>query len=79
MLLANLSGSVVEDHEIKKLQEALLGISKDSHDLFTLIAATGLRENEALGLCVAFIFEGNIKGKKLDKLHKQLEVYGLDD
>lgn len=70
---------LIEDHEIKKLQEALLEISKDSHDLFTLIAATGLRENEALGMCVGFIFEGNIKGKKLDKLHKQLEVYGLDD
>ncbi len=71
---------IVEDDEIKKIQDALLEIRKDSHDLFTVLARTGMRENEALGLCMAFISEGHFKGKKLDKLHKQIKMYdGLGD
>jgi integrase len=66
---------VFEEDEIEKIQIALLGIRKESHDLFTVLARTGLRVNEALGLCFSFINEGHFKGKKLDKLHKQIMMY----
>ena len=71
---------ILEEHEIKKIQRALLDIRKESHDLFTVLARTGLRENEALGLCLSFITEGHFKGNKLDKLHDQITMYkGLGD
>lgn len=71
---------ILEPDEIKKLQGALLDIRKDSHDLFTVLANTGMRENEAIGLCMSFITEGHFTGKKLDKLHKQIMMYdGLGD
>lgn len=73
------ASDLLEPDEIKKIQSELLEIRKDSHDFFTLLANTGMRENEALGLCVGFIFEGKIKGKKLDKLHNQLAVCGLEN
>ncbi len=68
-----------EPSEIAKIQDALMEISKDSHDLFTVLANTGMRENEALGLCVGFIFEGNIEGKKSGKIHEQLKLYKQDN
>lgn len=70
---------ILDEDEIKKIQDALMDIRKESHDLFTVLARSGMRENEGLGLCVAFLFEGKIKGSKLDKLHKQLAMYDLED
>lgn len=66
---------ILEEDEIKKIQDALLDIRKESHDLFTVLARTGMRENEALGLCMAFITEGHFKGKSLTKLHDQISLY----
>lgn len=71
------ASDILEEDEIKEIKKALMDIRQDSHDFFTVLVNTGLRENEAIGMCLSFIFEGNFEGKKLEKIHNQLKVCGL--
>lgn len=68
---------LLSEDEIKILQKKLKEISIDAHDFFTILARTGLRENECAGLSQAFIFDGLIDGVKSKKIHHQLKIAGL--
>lgn len=67
-----------QDNEIQIIYEALLEIRPVSAKLFITLVRTGLRINEALGLCLKFIYPGNIEGGKTsDKVHNNLIKCGL--
>ncbi len=68
---------VNEDHEIVPIYAALSEIRPVSSDLFIVLVRSGLRINEALGLCGTFIFQGDLDGKKSQLIHKRLTQYEL--
>lgn len=68
---------LVERHEIEEIYNALKMIRAVSADLYKTIAYTGLRINEAIGLSLAFLFEGQIGGIKARKIHKALGRHRL--
>lgn len=68
-----------EESEIDLICNALLEIRPLSAKIFMILIGTGLRINEALGLCLKFIFAGKIEGGKTsDKIHNSLSKYGLE-
>lgn len=64
---------ILNDDEIEKIQNELKQMRPASYNLFTVLVRTGMRENEALGLCLAFVVEGKLQGKKSQKMHELLE------
>lgn len=70
---------LLTEEDIKQIQYQLKGISKDSHDMFTVLVRTGMRENEGAGIAQAFVFDGHIDGTKSKKIHRQIEVSELPD
>lgn len=76
--LKNVGAADIPDElERKKIMAALKDIRSASYDLYCVISNSGLRINEALGLCLAFLFEGKIDGPKSKKIDQALEKYGL--
>jgi integrase len=65
------------EEEIQPIYHALLKIRATSADLFLVLSHSPLRINEALGLCIDFLSEGNIEGAKSSKIHYGLEKYSL--
>jgi integrase len=68
---------ILEEHEIPVLYQALMDIRSQSAYLFLILVRTGMRINEALGLCLAFVLPGEISGKKSKRYHDLLQKYGL--
>ncbi len=68
---------VLEDHEIPIIHRALMDIRPISADLFVILVRTGIRINEPLGLCIAFISAGEIEGLKSRRYHELIAKYGL--
>jgi integrase len=70
---------IYDEADIEAIKRELKNIRKDSYDFFVILANTALRENECLGLCLAFLTDGKIEGTKSSKIHEQLTKYGLGD
>lgn len=69
-----------DENEIQILYKALLEIRPVSAKIFIILVRTGLRINEALGLCLKFIYSGKIEGGKTsDKIHMNLSKYGFEN
>ncbi len=66
---------ILSEEEVMIISKELREISPLSCDFFIVLARTGMRENEALGLALSFLSEGNIQGAKLDKLHSHIKRY----
>ena len=67
------------DQEIDKVFEDLSLHRPSSAKLFYLLAKTGMRENEGLGLCLKFICKGKIGGStRMDQMQRLLENYHLN-
>lgn len=61
---------ILDEDEINKIQDELKQIRPASHDFFTVLVNTGLRENEALGLCLSFVTR--IGGLSSKNFHQSL-------
>lgn len=70
---------VPDEDEIQIIQSLLKEIRYESYQLYTVIVRTGLRLNEALGLCTGFVIDGQLDGAKSKKIHNALIKYGLKD
>jgi integrase len=67
------------DDEINKVYDDLSQHRQSSANLFYILAKTGMRENEGLGLCLKFIYPEKIGGgTRLDEMQRLLKDYGLD-
>ncbi len=66
--------------EIERVYEDLLKHRPSSAYLFYILAKTGMRENEGLGLCMKFVNKGRLEGSlRLDQMHKTLVNFGLGE
>lgn len=66
------------EDEIELICRKLKSVRPVSEEFFRVLLGTGLRENEAFGLCPNFLTKGVIAGSNSKKLHRKLEVYGMD-
>jgi integrase len=71
------AADVLEKHEVEPIWEALKKIRPMSADLFYVLTQTGMRINEAIGTCLAFVNEGEIEGKKARSYHQLIKKYDL--
>lgn len=66
--------------EVEKVYDDLLAHRPASANLFYILAKTGMRENEGLGLCLKFINPGKIEGSpRLEQMQKTLSNFGLGE
>ena len=73
------ANDIPDKAESELIKAQLKEIRPLSYLLYTAILNTGLRINEALGVCPAFIFEGNLDGPKSKKIHTALTKYDLGE
>ncbi len=70
---------LIRPEEIFAIRDKLREIRPKSADLFMVLANSGMRINEAIGLSYKFVTEGKIDGPSSVTIHNALERYGLDE
>lgn len=71
---------LLSENEVELVYEKLNTIRPTSAKIFLVLVRTGLRINEALGLCLKYVIQGQIKGGlNSDKLHSALMKYSLGE
>ncbi len=68
---------IFREDEIETIYQALQTVRPASADLFWVSIHTGLRANEAIGLCLDFILQGEIDGAASRHVHDALTMHGL--
>lgn len=72
------AADLVENHELPALYAALGSLKLLSREAFQICRGTGLRTNEAQGLCLPFVTQGHMDdGEKTGKIHRALADHGL--
>lgn len=68
---------IFRDEERLLIYQTLKEIRPVSADFFWLLLHTGLRENEALGLCREFVFQGQMDGAASSLVHRALVRFDM--
>lgn len=77
MCVKSTADDVLSEDEIIKVWEELKSIRPVSANLFYVLAKTGMRVNEAIGLCLAFLVPGEMTGNKGQSYHRLIANYDL--
>ncbi len=70
---------IFRDDEKEEIFTSLNRVRPLSAELFWTLIHTGLRINEAIGLCADFVLQGSMDGPKSKHIHESLSLYSMGD